>query len=270
MDKSIRVMYLEHSAFAAACGQTLLVFDYARDNPPIDVDPRKGWLTRETLDSYKKVFVFVSHSHADHYIRLIFDWRDHPGVSYILGYDIMDAPAGKRMSPGDAASFDGLEVTAYDSTDMGVSFMIDWVEAGFKLFHAGDLNLWHWRDESTLKEIEQAEQAFYDAVAPLKGSAPDVAFFPVDPRQGALYDAGATYFIAQTQPRLFIPMHWQGRADVAMDFARRAGDKATKVLPLTVPGETVSVERDESGALRLARADGFGVRQPEETNVMEA
>jgi L-ascorbate metabolism protein UlaG (beta-lactamase superfamily) len=207
------------------------------------------------------VYVFVSHGHGDHYERGIFDWRGHPGIEYILGYDIADAPAGRRMSPGDTAVFGNLSVTAHASTDIGVSFLIDWTETGYRIFHAGDLNLWHWRDESTLREIEQAERSFYDAVAPLVGSPADVAFFPVDPRQGALYDAGATYFIAQTQPRFFIPMHWQGRADVAMDFARRAGEKRTRIIALTTPGETIAIEKgedDESESPHAVRAEPLG------------
>ena len=49
---------------------------------------------------------------------------------------------------------------ASGSTDEGVSFCVDF--AGVTLFHAGDLNLWHWRDESSVTEIESAQRAFYE------------------------------------------------------------------------------------------------------------
>lgn len=66
---------------------------------------------------------------------------------------------------------------------------------GFHVFHAGDLNFWHWRDESTVREIDEADEAFRQAVDPIMAEEIDLAFFPVDPRQGRMYDAGANYFI---------------------------------------------------------------------------
>ena len=60
--------------------------------------------------------------------------------------------------------------------------------------------------------------------------------FPVDPRQGLMYDAGANHFILTMKPRVFIPMHWQDRPEVAVDFARRARSASTEVVALTKPG----------------------------------
>ncbi|MFR5788397.1 MAG: hypothetical protein ACLUHE_15690 [Christensenellales bacterium] len=34
-----------------------------------------------------------------------------------------------------------------------------------------------------------------------------------------MYDAGAGYFIMTVKPKFFIPMHFQGRPDVALRFA---------------------------------------------------
>lgn len=75
---------------------------------------------------------------------------------------------------------------AYQSTDLGVAFLVE--AYGLRIFHAGDLNLWHWRQESTIREIEAAEKDFYDALEPLKNERIDVAMFPVDPRQGLMYE----------------------------------------------------------------------------------
>ena len=109
----------------------------------------------------------------------------------------------------------------------------------YTIFHAGDLNLWHWRDVSTVREIAQAEDAFYAAMKPLEKEKIDVAFFPVDPRQGSLYDAGALYFLMSVKPRLMIPMHFQGRADVATDFARKNRSRRTNIVALTRRGESI-------------------------------
>ena len=74
---------------------------------------------------------------------------------------------------------------------------------------------------------------------PLEKEKIDVAFFPVDPRQGSLYDAGALYFLMSVKPRLMIPMHFQGRADVATDFARKNRSRRTNIVALTRRGESI-------------------------------
>ncbi len=150
--------------------------------------------------------MFVSHHHDDHFSPTIYDLCGEK-ATYVLGFDIPEPHRGVRMAPGDERGFGALTVHAYGSTDEGVSFYVNF--AGITLFHAGDLNLWHWRDESSVTEIEAAERAFYDCVAPIPKQKIDVAFFPVDPRQGSMYDAGACYFIMTVKPKFFIPMHFR-------------------------------------------------------------
>ena len=137
-----------------------------------------------------------------------------------------------------------ISVTAYDSTDLGVSFLV--TAFGMNIFHAGDLNLWHWRQESSLHEIEAAEEAFYKACDPIPADTIDLAMFPVDPRQGMMYDAGANHFIMSKKPRLFIPMHWQERPEVAIDFARRASTQHTEVIAITHAGESATITFSEN------------------------
>ena len=61
----------------------------------------------------------------------------------------------------------------------------------------------------------------------------DLAFFPLDPRQGSMFEAGANFFILSVKPRLLIPMHFWGRAEIAVEFARRARCRETEVLAMT-------------------------------------
>ena len=143
--------------------------------------------------------------------------------------------SGKRIAPGQEKVLnENVKVKAFQSTDLGVAFLVE--AYGLSIFHAGDLNLWHWRQESTLREIEAAEAAFYEATEPIRREHIDVAMFPVDPRQGMMYDAGANHFVLTMKPRVFIPMHWQERPEVAIDFARRSRTPQTEVLALTKPG----------------------------------
>ena len=48
-----------------------------------------------------------------------------------------------------------LRIQAFGSTDVGISFLIHL--QGKSIFHAGDLNNWHWSEESTEQEIRKAE-----------------------------------------------------------------------------------------------------------------
>jgi L-ascorbate metabolism protein UlaG (beta-lactamase superfamily) len=196
-----------------------------------------GVITSEDLKPFERVLVFVSHSHEDHFDPSIYEWQDEGRVTYLLGDDIPQRWPGERLSPGDERRFGQVLVRACDSTDLGVSFLVKLPE--YTLFHAGDLNLWHWRDASSVREIAQAEDAFYAAMKPIEQEKIDVAFFPVDPRQGSLYDAGALYFLMSVKPRLMIPIHFQDRGDVAMDFARKNRSRKSDIVALTRRGESI-------------------------------
>ncbi len=238
MELHASVTYHHHSGFSVQVESTLLVFDYwegeDKELPPA------ARLISDSMKQYSQVFVFVSHAHPDHLDQVIYTWLEGNPVTYIVASDTPIGIRGKRLAPGDSLLLaPGVRVTAYGSTDMGVSYLVD--IGGLRIFHAGDLNLWHWREESTLREIEAAEKAFEEAVQPLIGQRIDLCMFPVDPRMGAMFDAGANYFILSVKPRLFLPMHWQGRSEVAVDFARRARNKTTEVVAVTKPGEYAQI-----------------------------
>lgn len=232
----LTVTYVYHSAFSVALDDVLLVFDYAPGEKELDA---RAVLNREALAGYRQVVVLVSHGHGDHFDPMIFDWADAGRVHYVLSYDIPSKWPGFRLRPSESATVGGVTVEAYDSTDLGVSFLVKLGD--YTVFHAGDLNLWHWREVSTLREIEQAERDFHAAVKPLQGKEIDLAFFPVDPRQGSLYDAGANYFVMAVKPRVLIPMHWQERVDVAQEYTRKNRNRRVEMVALTQPGETVVI-----------------------------
>jgi len=228
------VTYFHHSGFSVAVKDTLLIFDYWRGERN-DL-PKGAEITDEELKKFQQILVFVTHDHEDHFDEIIYSWdHEHLPITYIVSDDLPIGRRGKRMKAGERMMLGEVLVQAFDSTDKGVSFYVT-VE-GLHIFHAGDLNLWHWREESTIREITQAENAYYEAVRPIERLPMDIAMFPVDPRMGGLFDAGANHFIMAVKPRLFIPMHWQGRPEVALDFARRGRTKYTEILALTKPRE---------------------------------
>ena len=263
MSSVLRITHYYHSGFSVSDGEILLVFDYWRGE--------KGELTPDVeltvseLKKYKKVFVLISHEHIDHMDPIVFTWRDGADVTYIVSSDMPVGTRGKRMAPGDMLTLtEGLTVKAFDSTDLGVSFLVDW--NGFRLFHAGDLNFWHWREESTMQEMEEAETEFRKAVDPLTRERVDLAFFPVDPRQGFMFDAGANYFIMAVKPAILIPMHYFHRTDVAVEYARTAGNRLTEVVAMPEIGEIMRLEITDDGYFDLS----FPGRQASEEAAADA
>ena len=217
IEKTAAVTYFHHSGFTVEVLDTLLVFDYWRGEH--GELPENAQLKDRDLEGYKRVLVFVSHDHEDHFDEIIYSW-DHQKlpITYIISDDLPAGRRGRRVKPGDTLDVGDVNIRVFDSTDKGVSFYVTLY--GLHVFHAGDLNLWHWREESTLREIAQAEKDFYAAMAPIERLPMDIAMFPVDPRMGGLYEAGANYFVMSVKPRVFLPMHWQGRPEVAQSYAR--------------------------------------------------
>ena len=248
MEKWLDVTYYHHSGFSAAMDDVLLVFDYWLGEK--GELPENKRITPEMLRAYREIYVFISHEHPDHLDPAVFEWRKEVNVTYIVSGDMPVGTRGRRMSPGDEMVLSPrVKVKAFVSSVLGLSFLVDL--CGVHIFHAGDLNFWHWREESTIKEIEEADERFRRAVDPIMKESIDLAFFPVDPRQGRLFDAGANYFILSVKPRLLVPMHFWGRAEIAEEYARRARCKQTEVIAMTRFGEQIRLEFEESGYLTV-------------------
>ena len=215
------ITYLYHSGFALAWRDTFLVFDYYRDTCDGKRLLKNGVVTPKDFEGYKHVIVFVSHNHGDHFNPVIFKWRAaRPDIIYVLSDDVRSREQALRIGPYESSQIPGGEVRTYGSTDEGISFMVE--VQGLRVFHAGDLNLWHWKAESTEKEVRVAKAEFLTVMDHLEDEkAIDIAFFPVDPRMGKAHDAGAAYFMGKMKPSVFCPMHYGEDTDAARRFAAR-------------------------------------------------
>lgn len=249
MSKMMTVTYYHHSGFSVASGDILLVFDYWRGRSE-KIHDALG-ITPETLARFNEVYVFISHEHEDHYDGVVYTWDQYAPVTYIVADCLPEQARGHRMAKGGEIEFsDRVKVHAYGSTDSGVSFLV--TLDGMNFFHAGDLNFWHWREVSNARQIQEADEDFRGEVADIQGVDIDVAFFPVDPRMGMLFDAGANYFMLSRKPRLLLPMHFWGRGDVIVEFARRSRTRETEIIALTSPGQAISLEIEDDGFMNIS------------------
>lgn len=249
MNKLMTVTYYYHSGFSVASGDVLLVFDYWRAKP--DRFPEALGITPEVLARFNEVYVFISHEHEDHFDGVVYTWDQYAPVTYVIADTLPEKARGLRMKKGDEMTFsDRVQVKAFGSTDSGVSFLV--TLDGLRFFHAGDLNFWHWREVSNARQIQEADEDFRGEVADIQGAEIDVAFFPVDPRQGMLFDAGANYFMLTVKPRLLLPMHFWGRNDVIVEFARRSRSRETEIIALTSPGQGIQLDVEEDGFMNIS------------------
>lgn len=239
MEKQINITYYLHSGFSCEIDSNLFIFDYwLGENEELPIDCQ---LTIPKLKKYKNIYVLITHSHPDHFDQVVYSWYPELPITYIVSYEMPIGTRGKRLSPGDILKVsDQIQIKAYTSTDLGVAYLLQYED--LKIFHAGDLNYWHWSEESTPNEINEAERAFQSAVAEIVNEKIDIAFFPVDPRQGKMFDAGANYFIMTVKPQLMIPMHFWKRSEIVTEFARRCRTRETEIIALTNPGDMALIK----------------------------
>lgn len=207
----MEIRHLSNSGFAVAHEHGMLL---------IDCFNYKRW-ERRLLPYFHictDITALFTHSHADHWDPAAAATVRQLGgeVAGWEGIEEIDVPLRK----GDARTLNGIRVTAFGSTDEGLSFLIDW--AGIRLFHAGDLNFWHWREESTAAEVAEAEAAFAAELGDIAAAVPAgtvaAAFFPVDPRMGEGYWEGAVRFCRAIKPRYLFPMHFGGEFAAPAEF----------------------------------------------------
>ena len=218
----MEITYIGHSGFAIELDNgCTLIFDYFKDNEDV---------ADTIIKKAGKLLVFASHSHPDHFNPEIFNW--HATVShepcYILSNDIRKKlkrqhfdkipPHTSFMHANETLERKNLVIRSFESTDIGVSFLIEY--DGLFIFHAGDLNNWHWQEESTPQEIKQMQSRFLSILKRIKTITTDIhiAMFPVDPRIGGDFSLGARQFVNMFKVDNFIPMHQWGDFEKSCNF----------------------------------------------------
>lgn len=221
----MKLTYLYHSGFVVESVDCTLIMDYFQDTDD-------GYIQQNLSAFPGKLYVLVSHWHPDHFNPEVLKWKqERPDIRYIFSKDILrkglvDLSDADFLLKGQVWQDEVVRIQAFGSTDVGVSFLIE--TGNKKIFHAGDLNNWHWSEESTPEEIEVCERHFLKEVDLLKKTTSflDLAMFPVDPLQGKDYMLGAEQFVDRIRTSVFSPMHFNEdykKAGAFRAYAERAG-----------------------------------------------
>ena len=178
----MRVTYIGHSGFSVELESHILLFDYYEGTMP-------------EFDPAKKLLVFASHSHPDHFNREILKLADvYPDVEYIFPKDIRIAKKEQResehfMRKRDEITVGDTKVKSLRSTDEGVAFLVRCEDR--IIYHAGDLNWWHWEEEDDAYN-RMMRGDYQKEIETLVGEKIDLAFVVLDPRQEEQFTGALT------------------------------------------------------------------------------
>ena len=195
------------------------------------MDP-EGKLDEVLKKSDKPVYFFVSHFHADHFNSDISRYENQ-AAGYFLHSDcslsLKNPLLLHYLNPGEFTSVNEFQVRMYGSTDAGGSFWI--IHPEMTIFHAGDLNWWHWAGESDEENL-LARDEYFKELQKLNKKKVDIAFFPVDARQAVAREWGVKAFLETvTVSTVLVSMHAFGSRWVpSYEFRWRFPD-----TPLWIP-----------------------------------
>lgn len=200
----MKITYIKHSGILVELENDYLLFDYYEGQIP-------------RLEPKKKLTVFVSHAHYDHFNEEIFTlFKEHPNVCFVVSSDVKTSNhIDLIVEPNVEVDFNGMIIKTLKSTDIGVAYVVE--IDGMTIYHAGDLNLWHFEDD-TLEEHNQMQNKFSREIDKLAKVSIDVAFLPLDPRQGKMAFGGIEEFVEKTNVRWIIPMHTWDKYSIIQEY----------------------------------------------------
>lgn len=215
--ENLKVFYIFHSSFVIESKDSIFIFDFYKfPDKKNDLRQRANFLSDFIKRKEKKVFVFSSHSHSDHFSEEVLDWaKINENIIYIFSNDIKKYEQKNiiYVKENDKLKIKNIKIKVYGSTDLGVSFYLSLKEnnKNINIFHSGDLHLWHWEDD-TLEEEKEMREKYLSILNKIKKEnldKLDFAFVPVDPRLGKNTFEGVEIFNNFLNPKYIVPIHFQ-------------------------------------------------------------
>lgn len=275
----VRLTYIWHDCFLYEDERLAIVFDFWKD--PLRGEDKSDSTGEYSLpvflqriDRETHLYVVVSHHHKDHYVKEIFEWgRYFPNIHYVISKDTSrfarhiisptsvyngfkpDTRSVTVLKPGETYADELLTIDAFNSTDIGNSYALK--IGNVELLHAGDLNAWIWKEESTTEEVETAIRKFDKILDTIheRYQKFDIAMFPVDSRIGKDYFTGAYMFVRKFDVAHFFPMHFGlGTAGEQLKYQqdasateRYANPERGEYICLQAPYSSFSMPSSHSG-----------------------
>ena len=242
----MNITYIYHSCCVIEFNKFSVIIDYYIDS--INEGEDTGWVERNLLQNNKPLYVLCTHSHGDHFNEKILQWdakRDN--ITYIFSKEVADTLKENPLLKDEKITYlekfetykdKNLKVQAFGSTDAGASFYIEHKRR--KIFHAGDLNNWHWNEEVAKDEACIYENQYICELELLSEQVKkvDIAMFPLDPRLGKDFMRGGEQFVNKIKTKYLLPLHFGDNYELIEQFEPIAKKTKTKLLNLEHKGQS--------------------------------
>lgn len=227
----MKITYIGHSGFLIEWETCYWLFDYYNGVIP-------------DLDSKKKIVVFASHKHADHFNPEIFKLSGkYHAIEYVLSSDIKpkkenDALLHNVVSVKPSQEYElqdgngnNITLKTLKSTDCGVAFLLYY--QGKTIYHAGDLNLWVWKEE-TKQYNNNMTSLFNKIIEALQDIPIDIAFAPLDPRQEEWYYLGLDKLLDTAKVKTVFPMHFWDKPGIIRQYKRERAQQINNAIVMDI------------------------------------
>ncbi len=215
----MKITFIHHSSFLVEMEENIFLFDYfqggiVKDHHFMGVLPK--------LSHEKNIYIFASHKHKDHFdmnilklaqlynnIHFVFSKDCKMTTNFLKkhGFDTSVTELITYVSPDRDYTIANIDIHTLKSTDIGVAFCIK--AEGRHIYHAGDLNWWHWEGSEDAENIRR-ETIFKLEMEKIKNEHFSLAFVPLDSRQKENAFKGFGYFMENIHADYVFPMHmWQ-------------------------------------------------------------
>ena len=228
----MRITYISHSCFTLEYEDVILLFDYPSDRM-LEYGARE--VVKNKVDK-SILYVFISHSHGDHYNPKIKKMTDlAKDVEFIVSRDVPLIKA-RIMDPGDNLELEHLSVEAFQSNDLGLAFVIKLKDK--LIYYGGDLAKWDW-DDFDSKTRDHMVQVFHKMIRHLSDLKVDVAFSNTDQRLESW--AGPLEFLQAVDPEFFVPMHTFGNVEWIDDLLETTPFPSERIFKYKKPGDHLNI-----------------------------
>ncbi len=225
-EKEAVIWYLGHSGWAIETQSRFLIFDYWESSGPTEPRALANGHIDPTEIKDKKVVVFISHGHRDHFDPRVLEWKNTVAdIKYIFGWK---AKQGSDTIECDfereELELEGLKIRTIVHDADGIPESAFLVELdGLTIFHSGD----HGNGPPPFKEHFVDNLDYVAKVAP----SIDMIFIPTWGEE--------SFVIKKLEPKFTFPMHDVGREDNYKKFAERARKEKlpTKVVAAEKQGD---------------------------------
>lgn len=229
----MRITYISHNSFTLKLGDHVLLFDYPSQGSLL---PGGEKAARDAVRG-SDLYVFVSHSHGDHYGSGVLDISKEAERAEFMVSEDVPLKNSHRLAGGRRLSVGPLGIETFASNDAGVAYLIR--VKGYLIYYGGDLARWDW-DDFDERTRRYMVDVFEKMIRHLSKLDVDVAFSNMDQRLESW--GGPLEFLEVVKPSYFVPMHTFGHHEWIDDLVEKTDHPRERIFRYERPGDHVELD----------------------------